>query len=382
MKNRPLLVGSVVAVLLAGLGSAGVASGRLATRAPHEIRISFPTGDGLVPGSDVFEAGAKVGSIASIEPQGARALVVVEVDDSHWPVHTGEGFAVGIRPKSLLGEKYVDLHAGAGSGTVDTGQVVQAPADSTPVELDQFINSLDDSARAAAKSLVNDLGAGVAGRGPDLNAAIRSGRDDLAHLAVFGRTLDRRDPDLDRIIVGLDGVLAKLTQSDQLTQLSQLISNGQRTLNAIEAEKVSFSRSFTDAQRALTDLNQALDPAIASLRDTIATAPDLVAVLGAEADQLAALGADVTTGNLIDIINAGLVHGPTTAGGALEHVNGKSYPIFRICLEDPGQTTPAAQNSCQGNGFNPGPADPVPASTSASGGNGNGMTTLVSFLGA
>ena len=160
-----------------------------------------------------------------------------------------------------------------------------------PVELDQFINSLDAPTRNAARVLLDDLGAGVAGRGQSLNEAIAAGKQNLANLAVFGTTLNNRDPDLDRILVGLDGVLGKLTTSDQLTQMSQLITNGQTTLNAIETQQAAFSRQFVDAQTALGELNTAIDSAVPSLRATLNVAPSCSTLTSQESQLLAFLGA-------------------------------------------------------------------------------------------
>lgn len=391
MKNGSLVAGVLVGTLLVGAAGVGVSRGVFGSGA-HELRLSFPTGDGLVPGSDVFEAGARIGSISAIEPQavadpgfsgpgrsGDRALVTVEIDSSHWPLH--DGLKAGIRPKSLLGEKYVDLHDN-GTAPYDPSKVLVAPADSVPVELDQFINALDPNTRASARVLLNDLGAGIAGRGVDLNQAIATGRYNLAHLAVTGKTLNNRDPDLDRIIVGLDGVLAKLTQNDQLTQLSQLIDNGQKTLNAIEAEQSSFKRSFIDAQAMLTDLNGAIDPAIGSLRNTIDSAPHLLTFLANESTVVAQLASGITSGNVLSIFQQAITAGPTTLGGATEFANGHVYPITRVCLENPFATS-GLPASCAGNGFPQTKPQPVPTQASASGGNGaTTLYTLVGFLGA
>src|ERR1700680_2811950 len=248
----------VAAVLVGGSGLALVSPRALGARY-HEFQITFPTADGLVSGSDVLEAGSKIGTISAITPtQDNSALVTVQISADHWPLHNGT--TADIRPKSLLGEKYVDIHDGTATNTaLDTSVVLHETQKAVPVELDQFINSLDEPTRNAARVLLNDLGAGVAGRGQSLNQAIASGKSNLANLAVFGTTLNNRDPDLDRILVGLDGVLSKLTTSDQLTQMSQLITNGQQTLNAIESVQTSFSRGFTDANVALADLHTAID---------------------------------------------------------------------------------------------------------------------------
>ena len=293
--TRSLLSGvAIAAILIAGVTFGFVAT-RMSSSGAHEFKIEFPSADGLVSGSDVLVAGSKVGTISDIEPtQDNQALVTVDIAGDHWPLH--RGLTADIRPKSLLGEKYVDLHDGPLSGAeYDVTSTLHAPTNSVPVELDQFINSLDAKTRTAVRVLLGDLGAGVAGRGNDLNAAIAAGKADLEHLATFGTTLANRDADLDRILVGLDGILAKLTTNDQLNQMSQLITNGQNTLNDIESVQAAFSRSFTDANVALSELNTALHGAIPSLRATLNVAPSLVTSLKTESDMLASLGKYVTT---------------------------------------------------------------------------------------
>src|SRR5690348_12565586 len=106
--NKPLAVGTTVAVLaIAGIGVA-VAAPKLSGPELHQLTIHFPTASGLVAGSDVLEAGSKVGTISAIEPlQSDQASVTIQVEGDHWPLH--QGLQADIRPKSLLGEKYVDL---------------------------------------------------------------------------------------------------------------------------------------------------------------------------------------------------------------------------------------------------------------------------------
>ncbi len=292
--TKSLIVGATLAILLIGGVGFAVATPHLTGASSHTMKIVFPSADGLVSGSDVLEAGSKIGYIADIQPtQNNSALVTISVEDDHWPLH--KGITAFIRPKSLLGEKYVDLHDGAQTAAAyDASTVLTAPQNADPVELDQFINSLDAPTRTAIRVLLDDLGAGIAGRGPDLNAAIAAGRADLANLAVTGKTLNNRDPDLDRILLGLDGVLSRITTNDQLTQMSQLITNGQKTLNDIEVVRQSFSRQFTDANVALTDLNVAFDGAVPNLKAALDIAPTLIANLQQETGLLAQLGSSVT----------------------------------------------------------------------------------------
>ena len=346
--TRSLIAGIAVATVLVGGFSASLASGVLFSSPSHQLQVTFPTADGLVAGSDVLENGAKVGTISDIEPTDSNsALVTLQIQDAHWPLHAG--LTADIRPKSLLGEKYVDLHDGTSSTQLDSSRVLHETQQAVPVELDQFINSLDAPTRDAARVLLDDLGAGVAGRGQDLNAAIAAGKQNLANLATFGTTLNNRDPDLDRILVGLDGVLSKITTNDQLTQLSQLITNGQQTLDAIETQQGAFSRQFTDAQTALSELNTSIDSAVPSLTTALNVGPSLLSATSQESTLLAFLAAHATTPQVLQELNQGLLQGPTTTGGAVETTNGGNpQSIFRVCLVAPQN---ASGTSCEGTGF-------------------------------
>jgi phospholipid/cholesterol/gamma-HCH transport system substrate-binding protein len=375
--SKSTIAGIAVAAVLVGGAGFAITSPRVLGTKYHQFQMTFPTADGLVSGSDVLEAGSKIGTISDIEPtQDNSALVTVQITDDHWPLHTG--LTADIRPKSLLGEKYVDIHDGSTSkAAFDASVVLHETQQAVPVELDQFINSLDAPTRNAARILLTDLGAGVAGRGQSLNEAIAAGKSNLSNLAVFGTTLDNRDPDLDRILVGLDGVLAKLTTSDQLTQLSQLITNGQQTLNAIETQQTSFSRQFVDAQTALGELNTAIDSAVPSLRATLNVAPDLLNATSQESNLLAFLGAQANNSTVLPALDLGLLQGPTTTGGALEtYTSGaKPEPIFRVCLANPNQ----GGSSCVGDGFTAPTADSTPASFNSGQGD---LNILAAWLGA
>ena len=405
--TRPLLVGAALLVVLLGGSAFAFASVNIGGSSSQTLQIEFPSADGLVAGSDVLESGAKVGSIQDIQPtQSNSALVTISVDAAHWPLH--QGLTADIRPKSLLGEKYVDLHDGPSNAPAyNASATLRTSQNANPVELDQFINSLDPTTRTAVRVLLDDLGAGVAGRGEDLNAAIAAGKADLANFAVTGQTLNNRDADLDKILVGLDGVLSKITTDDQLTQISQLITNGQNTLNDIESVKNAFSRQFTDASTTFADLNTALDGAIqnGSLGKTIDAAYGLVPVLGvgpnSEAAMLAFLGQMGITGvdqnghwiapggtpysaqsadnTPINILIQGLVHGPSTLGGALGGPSGQGglNPITRVCLDLPVANLPAQNSTCD----NPQSALPQTPPVPAGFWGADGAAIFASFLG-
>ena len=170
--------------------------------------------------------------------------------------------------------------------------------------------------------------------------------------------------------------------------MSQLITNGQQTLNAIEAERASWSRSFVDASAALTDLNAAFGSAVPNIRDLLNVAPGLLGRLQTESGILAQLGSHVTNDNVLSILETGITHGPTASGGALEvFPDGRRLPIFRVCLLGPPQPNPSSggtsNSSCTGQVFPQPGSEPVPNQPASADGIGAGsITALAGLIGA
>jgi len=131
-----------------------------------------------------------------------------------------------VRPKSLLGEKYVALDPGT-SDALSSGSRLPQSQVARSVELQDVVNSLDQPTREKLRTLIVALGGGLAGRGLDTNQTIDYGRQDLDHLAAIAQTLSARDQDLQTVILGLDQVTAELARSDRRQQLGELIKNSE-----------------------------------------------------------------------------------------------------------------------------------------------------------
>src|SRR5947209_1297677 len=190
----------------------------------YRLVVPLDSADGLYPGSDVLIAGAKAGSVQDISLDGNQTLVTIALDDAYSPVHSNA--RVTVRPKSLLGEKYVALDPGS-SDVLQSGSRLPQTQVARAVELQDVVNSLDAPTREKLRTLVISLGGGLAGRGLDTNQTITYGRQDLDHLAAITDTLAARDRDLQTVIQGLDQVTAELAKSDRRQQLGELLKNSE-----------------------------------------------------------------------------------------------------------------------------------------------------------
>src|ERR687883_327452 len=92
----------------------------------YKLTAPFDTAAGLFPGSDVLIAGSKVGTVDNIYLRGDQALVTFTIDPAHAPVHSDA--KVQLRPKSLLGEKYISLDPGTHGDSVRSGSILSSQA--------------------------------------------------------------------------------------------------------------------------------------------------------------------------------------------------------------------------------------------------------------
>ena len=151
------------------------------------VRTEFRNAFSVIPGEDVKIAGVKVGSIDDLDVTDRNtALVVLRIDTPGFQDFREDATCV-IRPQSLIGEKFVECtptqprEQGApeakrlekiedGEGE---GQHRLPGIQASPVDLDLVNNILRLPYRQRLSLILNELGAGLAGRGADLNQIIR-----------------------------------------------------------------------------------------------------------------------------------------------------------------------------------------------------------------
>jgi phospholipid/cholesterol/gamma-HCH transport system substrate-binding protein len=284
-----------VAIVLAILVVLGIVSVRIVNGlTEYRLVVPLDSADGLYPGSDVLIAGAKAGTVRDIGLDGAQTLVTIAVEDAYAPVHTDA--RVTVRPKSLLGEKYVALDPGK-SDALSSGSRLPQQQVARSVELQDVVNSLDQRTREKLRTLIVALGGGLAGRGLDTNQTITYGRQDLDHLAAIADTLAARDQDLQKVIQGLDQVTAELAKSDRRQQLGELIKNSEALLHSLSQQDAQIKATLQAANSALGRTDTALSGTAAQLNSIFRQAPVTVHVLNGLTRDLAS-NTDLLVGDL------------------------------------------------------------------------------------
>jgi phospholipid/cholesterol/gamma-HCH transport system substrate-binding protein len=178
LAGNPTLVGAVtvlatfVAVFLAYNANAG-----LPFTPVYEVDAVVSNGSGLIRGNEVRIGGTRVGLMSSIEPvvhKGGRvgARLHLRLLQSLKPLPVDSRIA--IRPRSPLGLKYVEITVGnSKKGIAEGGEIPRARVTRKPVEVDDFQGIFDEPTRDASRTNLTEFGTGLAGRGSDLNEALR-----------------------------------------------------------------------------------------------------------------------------------------------------------------------------------------------------------------
>ncbi|MDQ6746556.1 MAG: MCE family protein [Candidatus Dormibacteraeota bacterium] len=191
---------------------------------PPVYTVSFQVrdADGLVDGDDVRIAGIPVGKVLYVRtsPEGAMVTMGIDRAKGYDPIYTDA--TVLIRPKSLLGEKYVDMQRGTSNVEVADGGAIPRSQAASQVEVDQVLNNSDPATRKALSADFQALGEGVAGRGPDVNATLPELQKIAEHLSNVSSRFKDRSAQIDHILVDTDTILSTLAdEHDQLAQLLQ-----------------------------------------------------------------------------------------------------------------------------------------------------------------
>jgi phospholipid/cholesterol/gamma-HCH transport system substrate-binding protein len=297
MRRIAATIGVVGALGLAvlGLGVGGSGGG-------YEIRGMFDNAGFLVPGEEVRVAGATVGSVASVgvtmpdEPvhrngsaDPGKAVVVMKITDPGFQDFRRDASCL-IRPASLLGEKYVDckptqprdpasapppLLKTIPSGERGAGQrFLPLENNGKEVDLDLVNNIMREPYAERFRLILNDLGAGLAARGPALRAIIRRADPALRQTDRVLAVLVQQKRALGRLAVDSDRILAPLARQRQ--RVSGFIDNANTTAAAAAERSQDLDATLQRLPGALHELrltmgklrgfSQATTPVLAELR--------------------------------------------------------------------------------------------------------------------
>jgi virulence factor Mce-like protein len=287
------MVSAFALLCVGGLGYLAVSMGLElpGVRQGWRLEASFAGVEGLVFQSDVDVAGVRVGRVTRVvpDPRGG-ALVSMVIDPG---VHLRQDTRAILRPKTLIGEKYVELVRRIGSAAPYAADGYRLPREQTgqAVEIDSILNQLDPQTRAAISLSLRQLGVAVNGRQDDISAAIPQVEQAAANLRPLAQVADARQQEIGRILSDLATILAAL--ADEQDALGHVIVSGDTATGAVAKRDQQLAGSVQQADRLFTSLDQVLADTTPANRASLALAPgtissgrQLVATLNPAIDRL------------------------------------------------------------------------------------------------
>lgn len=221
-------------------------------RSFYQLNASFTAaGQGLLPGSDVKVRGVDVGRVRNIRLRDGRALVRLDIRKSQ---KVPQSASATIRPKTLFGEKFVDVDPGSGDGTGpylgDEGVVTETVGG---FELERVLADLYPVLKAVKPQdltvVLDSLAQAAQGKGPQINRLIATYSDVLGAQASNNAELDQYLQELARLSEGLVAVApAALGLARDLNQ----------TLPDINARGPQLSALLDETTRLSGDLDALL----------------------------------------------------------------------------------------------------------------------------
>ena len=168
--RRPLVILACLVALGAGAGYAIAAGGSSTPGFTVELDNAF----GLVRGADVKVAGVRAGQVTGmrVDRRSKRALVDFQITKDGFGSLRRDVFCQ-TRPQSLIGEYYLDCQPGSDPHVLPHGARIPISHTASTIPIDLINDIMRRPYRERLRIILDELGAGVAGHGGDLNAVIR-----------------------------------------------------------------------------------------------------------------------------------------------------------------------------------------------------------------
>ncbi len=244
----------------------------------YRLAADFTSASNLVPGDDVTVSGVTVGRVASVQPIQGGARVQLQMQQQYAPVYRDARAMIKI--KNVLDESYVELYRGtAGSGPLAEGGTIPASRTLTPIELAQVLNVLNPDTRTQLASLINNLGASVAGQGQTLNSTAGTLKVTAQALDGVAHAVASQQVNLGTLITTLSKVLATLAAWHQ--QLRYLVADWDGVMRALAQHEQQLQGLVTTEDQGMSILDQALAGNAGSLNSALRQAPQLAGNAGA-----------------------------------------------------------------------------------------------------
>lgn len=256
-RRQHMLTGAIAIILLVASITVGVKGAFGAFDGGYQLVGTFDAaGQGLLPGSDVKVKGVNIGQVRRIDLVDGEAKVTLRIKEGE---EVPDGASATIRPKTLFGEKFVDIDPdeadadarllGDGDELTNTQggfELEQVLADTFPL-----LQAIDP---AELMTVLGELAAAGDGLGEEINRTIVNG-DELSQ--VFADNAANTEQFLSDL-AKLSDELAN--QADTVLEIADSANTALPTLNENEDDLVALLQQTGRLSNDVADLLEANEP--------------------------------------------------------------------------------------------------------------------------
>ncbi|MEV4421994.1 MlaD family protein [Patulibacter sp. NPDC049589] len=278
LAGSPVLIGAATALIaLVAVVLSYNANKGLPFISTYDISAEVQDAKKLTTSVDVRIGGKRVGQVSEIKAMKSkdgkryfsRLSLKLDKTVAELPVDT----KLRIRPKSIIGAKFVELYPGTSTKTIAAGGTIPEADTSASVDLDEVTGLFDQNLRRSYRGVIKEAANGFAGRGASLNEGLDAIPPTLSSGTTFLRTLSDPSTQLSRFVLGLDATTqALLPASDNL---SGLFVAAETTLKAIGSEGQALGETIQLTPSVEHATQSASRVAAPVLRDAAALAKEL-----------------------------------------------------------------------------------------------------------
>lgn len=251
----------------------------------YHVDLVMPEAEGVYKGMSLRIDNIPAGHVTGVTVQNGKAVVGVDVDSDHAPLHQGTKPVIDYR--SLVGEVYLQLKPGpATAPPLPDGSIIDTNWSQVTVE--DVLETLNPATRKRLQGLLGDTQSLLSGSTPTkLNATIKAAGPAVDALGQVLRAVSEDGPALHTIVTKLAALVR--TTASRRTDLSAAV-----TAISDLADKVARNRD--QLKQGLSELPSTLDQAnstLAEVTPTVNKAEPLLQDLQPAAARLPAVAAQL-----------------------------------------------------------------------------------------
>ncbi len=251
-----LMAAGAFLVLAGGASNGGNAAGT--------YKIELDNAFGLVTGAEFKVAGVAAGSIQSIGlPPGCvqgntydcYAQVTVKVTQNGFGSFRTDAFCQS-RPQSLIGEYFIECDPGHSGQVIKPGGTIPVTRTESTIPGDLLQDVMRMPYRERLTLIINELGAAVAGRSTDLEAALRRAVPALNETDNLLNLLANDSHTLQQLTANANSVITALANNK--SQVQRFITEADKTATATATQQSNLRATFQKLPGFLAELQPAM----------------------------------------------------------------------------------------------------------------------------